>query len=128
MHLTSTRIVPCFGISFLSNLMLMVFSVVILMWYLTLMTLTLVPRSEKQSWELVSQNHDLRDAWPLLHSDNAFTYHSQAHTKSWARLDRMYLSGLNWCPPVISISVEYQWHLSYHFPLLMDLQEYSWKT
>ena len=52
---------------------------------------TTVTCSKKHYWDLVSQMHDLRDAWHMLHSNTGFTFHSQAHTKAWARLDRFYL-------------------------------------
>ena len=84
--------------------------------------------AKKTQWELMAQMHNLRDAWELIHSDIAFTFHSQAHTKAWARLDRMYLSGIDWCPPTVDIQVDYKWHLSDHFPLILDLQEYDWKS
>ena len=82
--------------------------------------------SENQAWELVSQTHNLFDAWSMLHPASAFTYHSQAYSKAWARLDRVYLSGLQWCPPTISLQVERQWHLSDHFPLVLTLHTYYW--
>ena len=53
--------------------------------------------AEKQNWQLVAQMHDLRDAWSMLHTHTAFTFHSQAHRKAWARLDRCYLSRVEWC-------------------------------
>ena len=83
--------------------------------------------AEKSSWESLVQMHNLQDAWPLLHSTTAFTFHSQAHIKAWARLDRFYLSGTNWCPPHITLMVDYKLHLSDHFPIIIDLQEYNWK-
>lgn len=84
--------------------------------------------SEKQSWDLVTSTHALQDAWNLLHADIVFTFHSQAHSNAWARLDRVYLSGTQWCPPEISLQVDCQWHWSDHFPLFLHLKLYDWKT
>ena len=71
--------------------------------------------SKKHYWDLVSQMHDLRDAWHMLHSNIGFTFHSQALTKAWARLDRFYLLGDDLCPPLVSVQADYKWHLSDHF-------------
>ena len=81
--------------------------------------------SEKQEWDILNNMHALQDSWSLLHSHSEFTFHSQAHTKSWARLDRIYLSGAEWYPPTASITVCSEWHLSDHFPLLLHLKEYN---
>lgn len=81
---------------------------------------------EKAKWDSLQSNHRFSDTWEGKLPDKGFTYHSQAYSKAWARLDRLYIVNVAWCPPVMDTFVDYKSHLSDHFPVVASFNEYDW--
>ncbi|KAH7285221.1 hypothetical protein KP509_33G018100 [Ceratopteris richardii] len=90
---------------------------------------SLISLQEKEIWKKLLDTLNCKDLWDLIGGHTLrYTFHSRSHKTAMSRLDRCYYSHAYALDAASTMWIDATMLLSYHNPLLINLQDIHWES